>query len=122
LAYVRVATPNGSFSRTSGSDGGYFDGTAQSVGAAIGSSPTVTFGAAIAGTRTEYWSIYADWNQNGTFETSEQVHSSSSTSTANQTATFTVPATAKTGKTRLRVIMSSVNTTTGCGTYAAGET
>uniref|UniRef100_UPI000698EF43 GEVED domain-containing protein n=1 Tax=Hymenobacter terrenus TaxID=1629124 RepID=UPI000698EF43 len=119
IDYVSI----GAITRSSGADGGYYDGTASTSSATAGSTQTITLSAGLpTGARTEYWSIYADWDQNGTLDASELVNSSTSTTDANFTATFTVPATAKLGKARLRVIMSSVNTTTGCGTYAAGET
>jgi hypothetical protein len=43
---------------------------------------------------TEYWKIWIDYNQNGTFETSEEIVSGSSSSSANLTSTFTVPTSA----------------------------
>jgi hypothetical protein len=39
---------------------------------------------------TEYWKIWIDYNQNGTFETSEEIVTGSSSSSANLTSTFTV--------------------------------
>jgi hypothetical protein len=35
---------------------------------------------------TEYWKIWIDYNQNGTFETSEEIVSGSSSSSANLTS------------------------------------
>jgi hypothetical protein len=37
---------------------------------------------------TEYWKIWIDYNQNGTFETSEEIVSGSSSSSANLTSTL----------------------------------
>jgi hypothetical protein len=49
------------------------------------------FSAGFSGTAyTEYWKIWIDYNQNGTFETSEEMVSGSSSSSANLTSTFTV--------------------------------
>ncbi|WP_046247522.1 GEVED domain-containing protein, partial [Hymenobacter terrenus] len=45
-----------------------------------------------------------------------------SSTTAAQTASFTVPAAALAGKTRLRVVMSDNAGTTSCGAYNYGET
>jgi hypothetical protein len=64
-----------------------------------------------------------DWNQNGTFESAERMDYGSVTATAgNITSTWTVPTTAKSGKTRLRVVMSDNSATTACGSYSYGET
>ena len=41
---------------------------------------------------------------------------------ATRTGTFTVPATAKSGNTRLRVVLSDASATTSCGSYSYGET
>ncbi|GAB3637195.1 M4 family metallopeptidase [Hymenobacter arcticus] len=121
IDYVKLGT---GIARTSGADGGYYDGTASSASVAAGSSQTVSFSAGFTGTAyTEYWKVYIDYNQNGVFtDTGELVVSGSSSSAATLTGTFTVPSTAKTGKTRLRVIVSDASATTSCGTYSYGET
>jgi hypothetical protein len=46
---------------------------------------------------TEYWKIWIDYNQNGTFETSEEIVTGSSSSSANLTSTFTVSTSALAG-------------------------
>jgi len=48
--------------------------------------------------------------------------SGSSSSAATLSGTFTVPTTAKTGNTRMRVIVSDASATTSCGSYSYGET
>ncbi|NML66291.1 T9SS type A sorting domain-containing protein [Hymenobacter sp. RP-2-7] len=120
IDYVKL----GSLARTSGADGGYYDGTASSTSVAAGSSQTISFSAGFKSTAyTEYWKIYIDYNQDGDFgDAGETVVSGSSKSTGTLTSTFTVPASAKTGKTRLRVVMSDASTTTSCGSYSYGET
>jgi hypothetical protein len=50
------------------------------------------------------------------------VSAAASTSTATRTGTFTVPTTAKSGPTRLRVVMSDASATSSCGSYSYGET
>jgi len=115
----------GSINRSSGADGGYYNGTALSTSVAAGSTQTVYFSAGFTGSAyTEYFRIYADWNQNGVFTDAGEtiVSAAGSTSTATRSAAFTVPATAKSGSTRLRVVMSDNSGTTSCNSYSYGET
>ena len=120
IDYVKL----GSIARTSAADGGYYDGTASSTSVAAGSRQTISFSAGFAGSAyTEYWKVYVDYNQDGDFtDSGETVVSGSSSSAATLSATFTVPSTAKTGKTRLRVVLSDASATTSCGSYSYGET
>ena len=114
----------GSINRTSGADGGYYNGSAMSTTVTAGTSYTLSFSAGFAGTAySEYVKVYADWNQNGTFDTGETVVSAAaSTSAATRTATFAVPAAAKNGSTKMRVVLSDNAATTACGSYSYGET
>ncbi|WP_324674592.1 M4 family metallopeptidase [Hymenobacter sp. GOD-10R] len=114
----------GTINRTSSADGGYYDGTATATSVAAGSSQTLNFSAGFSSSAyTEYWRIYIDWNQDGDFtDSGETIVSGSSASAATLSTTFTVPTTAKTGKTRMRVVMSYNSTATSCGTYSYGET
>ncbi|GGG38044.1 M4 family metallopeptidase [Hymenobacter glacieicola] len=120
IDYVKLGT----IARTSAADGGYYNGTATSTSLAAGSSQTISFSAGFASTAyTEYWKVYIDYNRNGVFtDAGETVVSGSSASTGTLTATFTVPTTAKSGATRLRVIMSDASATTSCNSYSYGET
>ncbi len=121
LDYVKL----GSISRTSGADGGYYNGTALSTSVAAGSAQTISFSAGFAGSAyTEYVKVYADWNQNGVFTDAGEllVSAAGSTSSTTRTGSFTVPATAKNGSTRLRVVLSDNSGTTSCGSYSYGET
>ena len=120
IDYVKL----GSIARTSGKDGGYYDGTALSTSVASGSSQTINFSAGFASSAyTENWDVYIDYNQDGDFtDAGENVVGGSSSSSGTLAATFTVPTSAKSGKTRLRIVMSDASTTTSCGTYGYGET
>jgi Zn-dependent metalloprotease len=120
IDYVKL----GSIARTSTADGGYYDGTALSTSVAAGSSQTISFSVGFKSSAyTEYWKIFIDYNQDGDFaDTGETVVTGSSSSAGTLTSTFTVPSTAKTGKTRLRVVLSDNSGTTSCGTYSYGET
>jgi len=119
IDYVKL----GNLSRTSGNDGGYYNGTALSASVATGSGQTLSFSAGYASKATTvYFNAYADWNQDGVFDLDEALFAAAgSTSKTTRTATFTVPTTAKTGNTRLRVVMSTNSAATSCGTYT-GET
>ena len=70
--------------------------------------------------------IFIDYNQNGVFETSEAVYSSSIATTGAhiEAGTITIPSGALTGLTGLRVITSEQGgpITSACGTYSWGET
>jgi bacillolysin len=116
----------GSINRTSGADGGYYDGSATTTSVAAGSSQTISYQTGFVGTAyAEYFRIYADWNQDGDFlDTGEKLVSSTNTAavTTVRSAAFTVPTTAKNGKTRLRIVMSDISATNNCGTYSYGET
>ncbi|MDQ2795540.1 MAG: M4 family metallopeptidase, partial [Bacteroidota bacterium] len=123
--YIRLVQL-GSINRTSGSDAGYYNGTALSTSVAAGSSQTITYQTGFVGTSyAEYFRIYADWNQDGDFiDAGETLVSTTNTAvvTTSRSATFAVPTTAKNGKTRLRIVMSDNSATNYCGTYSYGET
>ena len=114
----------GSINRTSGKDGGYYNGTATSTSVAAGSSQTIYISAGFRSTAyNETWDIYLDYNQDGDFtDAGELIVSGSSSSSGTLSASFTVPSTAKSGATRLRVVMSDNAATTSCGSYSYGET
>ncbi len=53
----------------------------------------------------EWWTVFIDYNQNGTFEPAEEVYNSGMATDAAVTGSFTVPGTATLGITRMRVMM-----------------
>ena len=115
----------GSISRTSGADAGYYNGTASSTSLAAGSAQTISFSAGFVGTAyTEYVKVYIDYNQNGVFTDAGElvVSAAGSTAATTRTGSFTVPTTAKSGNTRMRVVLSDNSATTSCGSYSYGET
>jgi hypothetical protein len=66
--------------------------------------------------------VYIDWNQNGVFtDAGEQMVSRTSASSANLSTTIVVPATAKNGTTRMRVVMKFGAYGTSCETFSFGE-
>ncbi|SDY17373.1 M4 family metallopeptidase [Hymenobacter psychrophilus] len=120
IDYVKLGT----LTRTSGADGGYYNGTASSTTIAAGSSQTISFSAGFASTAyTENWRVYIDYNQDGDFgDAGETVVSGSSASTTTLSSTFTVPSTARSGATRMRIVLSDNAATTSCNSYSYGET
>ncbi|MFT5715391.1 MAG: bacillolysin [Flavobacterium sp.] len=117
IDYVSI----GGIANTTGANAGYGNFTAQVGNLAYGSN-TILFSAGFSGTAyTEFWKVWIDYNQNGTFETSEEMVSGSSSSSATLTSTFTVPTSALAGNTRMRVSMKYNSVQTACETFPFGE-
>lgn len=111
----------GGIANTTGANAGYGNFT-NLVGNVPYGSNTITFSTGFSGSAyTEFWSIWIDYNKNGTFETTEQVVTGSSSSSGNLTGTFTVPTTALAGNTRMRVSMKYNAAPTACETFSYGE-
>jgi hypothetical protein len=112
----------GSISNTSGNNSGYGNFTALSTSLAGGTSNTITLTPGFAGTSyREYWKVYIDYNKNGVFtDAGENVATTNSTTVVS--ASFTVPATALNGATRMRVQMQyNAYPGTSCSVYTYGE-
>lgn len=111
----------GTINNTTGSNGGYADFTSLSTSLAKGSSYTIKLTPGFASsTYTEYFSVYIDYNNNKSFaDAGEKVYSGSGTVALN--GTFTVPSTATTGATRMRVMMKDAAVTGPCEVYTYGE-
>jgi bacillolysin len=117
IDYVSI----GGISNTTGANGGYGNFTNLVANLPYGSN-TILFSAGFTGSAyTEYWKVWIDYNQNGTFETSEEMVSGSSSSSANLTSTFTVPTSAIAGTTRMRISMKYNAAPTACETFSYGE-
>jgi Zn-dependent metalloprotease/chitodextrinase len=117
IDYVSI----GGISNTTGANAGYGNFT-NLVGNLPYGSNTIVFSAGFRATAyTEFWKIWIDYNQNGVFESSEEMVSGSSSSSANLTSTFTVPTSALAGTTRMRVSMKYNAAQTACETFAYGE-
>ena len=118
--YIDYVALNG-MTNTTGANAGYGNFTSLVANLPYGSN-TIVYSAGFTGSAyTEYWSIWIDYNKNGTFETSEKVASGSSSSSGNLSSTFTVPTTASAGNTRMRVQMKYGSTSTACETFSYGE-
>ena len=115
----------GSINHTSANDGGYGNYTSVATNLAAGSTYTVALTPGFTGSKyAENWTIYIDYNEdgtlNGTGETVLEVKSSRTGSAA--TGSFTVPATAKTGSTRMRIQLSYGSYSTNpCATITYGD-
>ena len=105
-----------------GDNGGYADFTSKVATLAQGSSNQMIVSAGFrSSSYTEHWAVWIDFNQNGTFESSEKVVSGSSSSANNLTATVAVPSGATLGSTRMRVSMKYNSAQTACETFNDGE-
>lgn len=112
----------GAINNTSGNNSGYANYTGLSTSLAAGTSYTITLTPGFTGSSyREYWAVFIDYNQNGTLNNSgETVATGNGTGAVSRT--FTVPATAKNGSTRLRIVMHyGTSRTNPCGSYTYGE-
>lgn len=83
---------------------------------------TVTFTVVNTPDYTEQFKIWVDWNQDFTFSNTELVATTSLSPGQTYTASFTVPLTATTGTTRMRIRNVFSNTTfTACSNETYGE-
>jgi endonuclease I len=111
----------GGISNSSGANGGYIDNTSM-VGNVNYGSNSIVFSTGFTGqSYTEYWKVWIDFNQDGTFDSSEEVVTGSSSSSSNLSATFNIPTSAQSGSTRMRVSMKYNAAPTPCETFSYGE-
>ncbi|WP_417799298.1 M20/M25/M40 family metallo-hydrolase [Tenacibaculum sp.] len=120
--YIQKVTL-GSINNSSGATNGYQDFTSISTNLEQGSSNTITVTPKWTGTvYNEGYAVWIDYNQDSDFEDSgEQVWVKSASSDGSVNGTFTVPASAKLGNTRMRVSMRYNTTPSSCGTFDYGE-
>jgi uncharacterized protein YjdB len=118
----------GSFSNASASNSGYGDFTSLSVALNTNNTYSITLAPGFNSTTyTEYWKIWIDFNHNGTLDDAgELVFDQGGSSSTTVTGNITIPASAITGATRMRVSMkyisgSTVNGPTACETFSYGE-
>ena len=114
----------GSINNTSNSNGGYGNYTGLSASVTAGSTYSITLKPGFSGSSyREYWTVYIDFDENGTLNnTGETVLRTSSTTTNGVTANITIPATAKNGTTRTRIQMHyGSQVTNPCATFDYGE-
>lgn len=109
--------------RSSGSDGGYYNGTALITDLNKGTSYTLQHQAGTSGSSgTLYWKAWIDFNRDNDFlDAGEEILSLASSSTALLSKTFTVPSGAATGQARLRIAVRYGGYATSCGNFSYGE-
>jgi hypothetical protein len=105
------------------SDGGYADYTYLSVDLVQGASYEITLSADMNPYgSTEVWRVWIDYNQDGDFaDAGEKEVAYKSTQIGWESHTFSVPATALTGPTRMRVSMKHGSAPTPCEVFNLGE-
>lgn len=120
IGRVRIGSIDNS---STNSNGGYSDFTSQSTSLAKGSSATITINPTWSGTvYSEGYAVWIDYNQNGVFtDSGELVFSQSATQNSTVSGSFTVPAGATAGNTRMRVSLKYNGTPTSCETFTYGE-
>ncbi|MDY0780505.1 M4 family metallopeptidase [Tenacibaculum sp. IB213877] len=112
----------GGMTNTTGNDGGYADYTSQVATVSAGSTSQIVISAGFGSSSyTEYWAVWIDFNQDGTFADTEKVVTGSSSSSGNLTADITVPTDAVLGSTRMRVSMKYNSAQTACESFTYGE-
>lgn len=106
----------------SGKNSGYANFTNLTATVALGETLPIYFQAGFRSTTyTEYWSIWIDFNHNGTFDTDERVVYGSSSSSSLLSGNVTIPTNALLGTTRMRVSMKYNAAQTACETFSYGE-
>jgi hypothetical protein len=120
ISNVKLGTIN---KTSTGGTGGYSDFTAESTTLSKGNSNTITITPTWTGTKyNEGYSVWIDYNQDGDFaDTGEQVWTNAASQTTPVSGSFTVPATAKDGNTRMRVSMKYNGIPTSCESFSYGE-
>ena len=113
----------GSINNNSGNNGGYANYTNLSTTLVKGTSNTITITPAWSGTvYREAYRVWIDYNQDGDFnDAGELVYNRSRTSASSVSGSFTVPASALNGATRMRVSMKYNASPTPCETFTYGE-
>lgn len=113
----------GGFDFSSGPDQGYGAYTNFSILFPRGDSLPLSLRPGFATSeKDEYWQLWIDWNQNGSFDDpDERVYQSAGASVDTLSDTLVVPVNAPTGTTRLRVMMSRDSSMAPCANPAFGE-
>jgi len=119
IDYVKL----GSIERSSGSDGGYYNGTALSTNVVQGAQYQIVYSAGFSGTVYQmYWRGWVDFNRDGDFtDGGEQVLQKTATTSGNLKKKFLVPMTATPGTTRLRISAKYGSYPSSCEYFTYGE-
>ncbi len=113
----------GTINNTSTGTAGYENFTALSTNAVRGTANTITITPAWTATAfKEGYAVWIDYNKNGVFtDAGELVYSKAASTTTPVSGTFTIPATATLGATRMRVSMKYNAIPASCGALAYGQ-
>ncbi len=113
----------GTISNVSTAGTGYEDFTALASNAVRGTAYTITITPAWTSTKySEGYSVWIDYNGNGIFtDAGEQVWTKAASTTTPVSGTFTIPAAATLGTTRMRVSMKYNGVPTACETFSYGQ-
>jgi trimeric autotransporter adhesin len=113
----------GTYTNTSGDNGGYGDFTSETIFVTKGSSQTITITPGWNGSpRNVAYRVWIDWNGDGDFDDAgELVYNRNKTNASQVSGSFTVPLGALTGTTRMRVA-AKFNANPGpCEVFNSGE-
>lgn len=113
----------GTINNTSTGTAGYENFTSLSTNAARSASNTITITPSWTGSvYSEGYAVWIDYNQNGVFtDAGELVWSKTASTTTPVSGTFTIPATATLGATRMRVSMKYNGVPTSCEAFSYGQ-
>ncbi|MFN8324284.1 MAG: zinc-dependent metalloprotease family protein [Flavobacteriaceae bacterium] len=113
----------GTINNTSTGTAGYENFTALSTNVTRGTAYTITITPSWTSTKyKEGYAVWIDYNQDGDFlDTGEKVWTKTASTTTPVSGTFTIPATATLGATRMRVQMKYNGVPTSCETFTYGQ-
>ena len=113
----------GTIDNTTTGTAGYENFTAQSTSALRSSTNTITITPSwTGGVFNEGYAVFIDYNQDGDFaDSGETVLTRAKSKTTPVSGTFTIPATALLGATRMRVSMKFNGTPTSCEVFSRGQ-
>ncbi|UQD56654.1 endonuclease [Flavobacterium sp. K5-23] len=113
----------GTINNTSSGTAGYENYTAISTSATRGTAYTITITPSWTSTvYSEGYAVWIDYNQNGLFtDAGEQVWTKATSTTTPASGSFTIPATATLGSTRMRVSMKYNGVPTACEAFSYGQ-
>ncbi|WP_294308579.1 reprolysin-like metallopeptidase [uncultured Chryseobacterium sp.] len=114
----------GSINNTSTGTAGYENFTSVSTNVTKGSAYTISVTPVWTSTKyNEAYAVYIDYNGDGDFaDSGELVWSRSASTTSPVTGSVTIPSTASTGSTRMRVMMQyNAIPSSSCGSYTYGQ-
>lgn len=120
ISRVQLGTINNATGATAG---GYADYTSISTDLTVGTTESITITPTWTGTLyNEGYAVWIDYNKNGVFtDAGEQVFSNAASQTNPVSGSFTVPASAALGNTRMRVSMKYNGIPTACEAFNYGE-